>query len=82
MIKRLVLKIIQKIVNFQEFLVDSVYHYAVRCGVKGRVLASHTGVRGFEPQNGGRLPSLTVRKYLYVMKKGGDSESTIISRSF
>ena len=28
-------------------------------GVRGRALASHTGVRGFEPQCGGKLPSLT-----------------------
>ena len=32
---------------------------AVCCGVRGRALASHTDVRGFEPQCGGRLSSLT-----------------------
>ena len=32
---------------------------AVRCGVRDRALASHTDVRGFEPQCGGRLSSLT-----------------------
>ena len=31
----------------------------VRCGVRGRALASHTDVRGFEPPYGGRLSSLT-----------------------
>ena len=31
----------------------------VCCGVRGRALASHTDVRGFEPQCGGRLSSLT-----------------------
>ena len=30
----------------------------VCCGVRGRALASHTDVRAFEPQCGGRLPSL------------------------
>ena len=33
--------------------------FAVCCGVRGRALASHTDVRGFEPQCGGRLSSLT-----------------------
>ena len=32
---------------------------AVCCGVRGRALASHTDVRGFVPQCGGRLSSLT-----------------------
>ena len=32
---------------------------AVCWGVRGRALASHTDVRGFEPQCGGRLSSLT-----------------------
>ena len=32
---------------------------AVCCGVRGRALASHTDVRGFETQCGGRLSSLT-----------------------
>ena len=32
---------------------------SVCCGVRGRALASHTDVRGFEPQCGGRLSSLT-----------------------
>ena len=32
---------------------------AVCCGVRGRALASHTDVRGFEPQCVGRLSSLT-----------------------
>ena len=31
----------------------------VCCGVRGRALASHTDVRGFKPQCGGRLSSLT-----------------------
>ena len=30
----------------------------VCCGVRGRALASHTGVPGCEPQRGDRLPSL------------------------
>ena len=33
--------------------------YSVCYGVRGRALASHTDVRGFEPQCGGRLSSLT-----------------------
>ena len=31
----------------------------VYCGVRGRVLASYTECRGFQPQCGGRLSSLT-----------------------
>ena len=34
-------------------------YLAVCCGVRGRALASHTDDRGFEPQCGGRLSSLT-----------------------
>ena len=34
------------------------YQETVCCGVRGRALASHTDVRGFEPQCGGRLSSL------------------------
>ena len=33
--------------------------FAVCCGVRGSALASHTNVRGFEPQCGGRLSYLT-----------------------
>ena len=33
--------------------------FTVCCGVRGRALASHTDVRGFEPQCGSRLSSLT-----------------------
>ena len=47
----------------------------VCCGVIGRALASHSGVRRFELQCG---LLTTLRKYLYVMKKDGGSESTII----
>ena len=39
--------------------VDSNFEIAVCCGVRGRALASHTDVRGFEPQCGGRLSSST-----------------------
>ena len=34
-------------------------YYRVCCGVRGRALASHTDVRGFELPCGGRLSSLT-----------------------
>ena len=33
--------------------------FSVCCGERGRAFASHTDVRGFEPQCGGRLSSLT-----------------------
>ena len=48
------------------FIEENIYFKAfykamlvVCCGVRGRALASHTDVRGFEPQYGGRLFSLT-----------------------
>ena len=58
---------------------------AVCCGVRGRALISHTGVRGLEPHCDGAIAFInlltTVRKYLDIMKKGGGSEFTIIGRS-
>ena len=38
---------------------EAQFHNAVCCGVRGRALATHTDDRGFEPQCGGRLSSLT-----------------------
>ena len=44
--------------TFGIFLVE-LCNFAVCCGVRGRALASHTNVRRFEPQCGGRLSALT-----------------------
>ena len=43
----------------EEELLFSIAMRAVCCGARGRALASHTDVRGFAPQCGGRLSSLT-----------------------
>ena len=57
----------------------------VCCGVRGRALASHTGVRRFKHHDG-RSPFLICSQLLGSIcmswKKHGGSASTIISRSF
>ena len=40
-------------------LMKTIVKVVVCYGVRGRALVSHTDVRGFEPQCGGRLSSLT-----------------------
>ena len=47
-----------EITSIQEAMMPNT-RSAVCCGVRGRALASHTDVRGFESQCGGRLSSLT-----------------------
>ena len=52
----------------------------VCCGVRGRALASHTDVRGFEPQCGSRLTCWHIYGSINMSwrKKGAGSKSTII----
>ena len=53
--------------NEMKSIINSLKPRKVCCGVRGRALASHTDVRGFEPQCGGRFFFLnlltTLRKY-------------------